>query len=178
MKRHEGDIVAPISLETIRGVRVDVPSPDAPFTHLQFRRFAGCPICNLHLRSVARRVAEITSAGIHEIAVFHSDAATMRPYQGDLPFDVVADPERKLYRAFGVEASLRSVVDPRAWGSFLRGAVASHASSSFTGEGGHLGLPADFFIAQNGRIVAVKYGVHADDQWSVEELLDLVQQWT
>ena len=38
--------------------------------------------------------------------------------------------------------------------------------------GGRLGLPADFLIAPDGRISALKYGHHAFDQWTVEELLD------
>jgi hypothetical protein len=35
-----------------------------------------------------------------------------------------------------------------------------------------LGLPADFLIATDGRVRACKYGEHADDQWSVDELLE------
>jgi hypothetical protein len=38
----------------------------------------------------------------------------------------------------------------------------------------HLGLPADLLIGSDGRVLATKYGSHADDQWSVDELLDLV----
>jgi hypothetical protein len=41
-------------------------------THLQFRRFAGCPICSLHLQSVAARHREIAAAGIREVVLFHS----------------------------------------------------------------------------------------------------------
>jgi hypothetical protein len=41
-------------------------------------------------------------------------------------------------------------------------------------EGGRLGLPADFLIDQEGRILACKYGEHAYDQWSVDELLAAV----
>lgn len=35
---------------------------------------------------------------------------------------------------------------------------------------GRLGLPADFPIAPDGRVVAEKRGAHAYDQWSVDEL--------
>lgn len=35
-------------------------------------------------------------------------------------------------------------------------------------------VPADFLIDKNGKIVALKYGKHADDQWSVDKLLSLV----
>jgi hypothetical protein len=34
-------------------------------------------------------------------------------------------------------------------------------------------MPADFLIASDGAVVARKYGKHADDQWSVDELLRL-----
>ena len=37
--------------------------------------------------------------------------------------------------------------------------------------GGHLGLPADFLIARDGRVLACKHGRHANDQWTVDELL-------
>ncbi|HMZ13123.1 MAG TPA: AhpC/TSA family protein, partial [Mycobacterium sp.] len=33
------------------GASIRVPGPGR--LHLQFRRFAGCPICSLHLRSFA-----------------------------------------------------------------------------------------------------------------------------
>jgi hypothetical protein len=34
-------------------------------------------------------------------------------------------------------------------------------------------MPADFLIGADGAVVARKYGEHADDQWSVDELLRL-----
>ena len=60
------------------------------------------PVCNLHLRSIARRHDELLAAGNHEVAVFHSSAATMLEFQGQLPFAVIADPGKKLYAEFGV----------------------------------------------------------------------------
>lgn len=124
-----------------------------------------------HLRGMARRIEEIEAAGIHEVVLFHSEPETMRRFQADLPFDVVADPNRDAYDRYGVRSSARSLLDPRAWGAYLRGVFAKHPSSSLTGEGGHTGLPADFLIAPSGLVQALKYGVHADDQWSVDELL-------
>ncbi len=155
---------------SLAGATVAIPDPEA-MVHLQFRRFAGCPVCNLHLRGFAARVDELRAAGVREVAVFHSDAATMRPYQGDLPFDVIADPGRALYRQFGVEAGWRSILDPRAWGAMVRGMFGR--ASPFRGEGGHLGLPADFLIAPHGAIVAARYGRHAADHWSFDDLLAL-----
>jgi hypothetical protein len=37
--------------------------------------------------------------------------------------------------------------------------------------GGRLGLPADFLIDSDGRVLACERGTHANDQWSVDEVL-------
>ncbi len=111
---HVGDVVAARRLDAIDGTAVAVPDTTG-LVHLQFRRFAGCPICHLHLRSVALRHDEIRAAGVVEIAVFHSTADVLREHRSGLPFTVVADPERVLYSEFGVESSPASVAHPRAW---------------------------------------------------------------
>jgi len=113
-----GDTITARELTTIQSERILLPAPGV-LTHLQFRRYAGCPICNLHLHSMARRHDEIAAAGIQEIVVFHSAAEDMLPYQGQLPFAGVADPGRKLYGEFGVTASPRAVLHPKAWTSPL-----------------------------------------------------------
>ncbi|WP_327414681.1 peroxiredoxin-like family protein [Streptomyces sp. NBC_01233] len=162
------------------GSSVAVPDPER-LVHLQFRRFAGCPVCHLHLRSVVRRHAEIEAAGIREVVVFHSGADELRAHVAGLPFAVIADPDKRLYAAFGVESSYRSLLSPRAWGPVLRavalGAVellrGRQKAPSRTQAGGRLGLPADFLIAPDGTVLARSYGEHVDDQWPVEKLLTL-----
>ncbi|MEU4739364.1 peroxiredoxin-like family protein [Actinosynnema sp. NPDC023658] len=169
--------------ETALGAAVRVPDPHR-LVHLQFRRFAGCPVCNLHLRSIVQRHDEIAAHGVVEVAVFHSSAAELRPHVEDLPFAVVGDPDKALYREFGVESAARSLLDPRAWGAIVRGVVRD-LGPVLRGrrplpkpEGGRLGLPADFLIAPDGSVVAEKRGQHAYDQWSVDELLTHAQSLT
>ncbi|MEU7764059.1 peroxiredoxin-like family protein [Nocardia sp. NPDC049190] len=168
------------TLVTVSGAQIQVPDPDC-LIHLQFRRFAGCPVCNLHLRSIVTRASDITAANIREVVVFHSSAAELRKYTSELPLDVVADPSRILYREFGVETSPRALLDPRGWPAILRG-VAHDIRATLRGEqaapptnpeGGGLGLPGDFLIAPDGRVLAAKQGEHVYDQWSVDELLTL-----
>ena len=167
-----GDKLAARKLTTITGAQVAIPSPNK-IMHLQFRRFAGCPICSLHMHDVARRYEEIKSAGITEVAVFHSTAEKLRRYQADVPFAVVADPDRNLYKEFGVESSIGAVLNPRAMGAALRGMrVAKMTGAMGLGEQ-HSGKPADFLIGTDGTVLACKYGSHADDQWSVDEMLKL-----
>jgi hypothetical protein len=160
-----------------------VPDPSR-LVHLQFRRFAGCPICNLHLRSFTVRHAEVEAAGISEIVVFHSTADELREHVDGLPFPVIADPRKRLYAEFGVESARRALLDPRVWGPLVRAVVSGtwhtirgreHLPSS-SPTGGRLGLPGDFLIGADGRLIAAKYGEHAYDQWSVDELLALAAE--
>lgn len=168
-----GDKIQTRTLSTITGGQVRLPTSDRT-VHLQFRRFAGCPICNLHLRDVARRNSDIERAGITEVVVFHSSADRLREYVVDVPFAMVADPRRKLYREFGVEWSLRSLFYVDAARAAVRGLRHNESLIGGLAPGeNHLGKPADFLIGPDGAIRACKYGVHADDQWSVDEMLDL-----
>jgi peroxiredoxin len=165
-----GDSVAPRELPTIRPGSVRVPNPDG-IVHLQFRRYAGCPICTLHLRAFAARHDELAAAGVREVVVFHSDRESLLEHKADLPFDVVPDPGKALYREFGAERSLRAVLHPSSWLAGVRGWVPSLGVRA--GAGGYLGLPADFLIEPGGRVLAHRYGTHANDQWSVDEVLAL-----
>jgi hypothetical protein len=100
-----GDKVSRRTLQTLAGP-LPFPYGDG-LTHLELRRFAGCPVCNLHLRAFVLRS--------DEVIVFHSSAAEVERYQPDLPFPIVPDPDRELYRAFGAERSISAVLSPRLW---------------------------------------------------------------
>jgi len=173
-----GSTVSARELVTVSGDRVPVPDPGR-LVHLQFRRFAGCPVCNLHLRSVVTRHDEIVAAGVREVVFFHSPAADLREHVPDLPFAVVADPDKRLYREFGVESARRALLDPRAWGAIVRGSLRAlgpilrgrRPAPALRPHGGRLGLPADLLVAPDGTVLAVRYGEHADDQWRVDEIL-------
>jgi peroxiredoxin len=181
-KIQTGTVIAGRRLESIRGEAVTVPQLDR-LVHLQFRRFAGCPVCNLHLQSFVRRHDEIAGTGIHEVVIFHSTIDELLHYESDLPFAVIADPDKRLYTDFGVEKSPRALLGPRVWLPIVRAVLKSARYVLRDGRpmppvrprGGSLGLPADFLIATDGHVLACKYGLHADDQGSVDELLNLIR---
>lgn len=177
-----GDRAPSADLTTVTGEPARLPDPDN-LVHLQFRRFAGCPICHLHLRSFVRAADRLTEASVREIVFFHSGADELREHVTDLPFAAIADGDKRWYRAFGVEAGARALLDPRAWPGIVRGIAAAllllprgkaHLPAS-NPAGGRLGLPADFLLGPDGTVLAAKYGAHADDQWSVEEVLALAR---
>jgi hypothetical protein len=90
---------------------------------------------------------------------------------------------RKLYTEFGVELSIRALLHPRGWIPILRAVFnalpavmrGQRLAPSVNPRGDRLGLPADFLIASDGRVLACKYGAHANDQWSVDEVLEVAR---
>lgn len=174
MKLSPGDTAPSFREATLHGAPVGVPDLQGRHLHLQFRRFAGCPVCNFHLLTLSRRHAEITQAGIHQVVFFHSSRDEMLKHQAQLPFDCVADPAKKYFRLYGVETSLRALLHPRVFWSGLRWILASGRFYR-RAENGILGLPADFLIDPQGRVAASKYGTHADDHWDADDLLRLAR---
>ena len=177
-----GSALARRTLETALGAGLVLPAPTG-LTHLQFRRFAGCPVCNLHLRTFERRHPELAAAGVHTVAVFHSTADELRPHVAELPFAVVGDPDKALYREFGVEASPWVMADPRAWPLVARAMARSSVlvlrgrtrPPALRPRGGRYGQPADFLFDSTGRLVAHHYATHLDDCWSVDDVLALAR---
>ena len=176
MKLHHNDVIPPLELTDIEGRRVEIP-PSHGLVHLQLRRFAGCPVCNLHLRTMVRARDALERAAVHEVIVFHSPAEQLRNYVERVPFVLVADPHKQHYRELGAETGARSVLDPRGWPGIVHGLSATFVRAlrgtpaPMLPYGGPLGLPAEFLIDARGRIVASKYGEHVDDQWTVDELI-------
>lgn len=169
-----GAVISRRELMTTRSHPIRLPDPTS-LVHLQFRRYAGCPFCHLHLRSVSQRHQQLVAAGIGEVVVFQSPPAELLAQQGDAPFAVIADPERKLYAEFGVASSPRAILDPRAWLAGVR-AVTKKRPALPANRQQALGLPADFLLAPDGHVLACKYGMHAYDQWSVDDLLHLASK--
>ena len=172
-----GQSFSRLQVKNIHGAEVSIPNPTR-WTHLQFRRFAGCPVCNLHLQSFVARHQEIVNAGVREVVVFHSSEAELLPYQGNFPFDVIGDPEKLLYRRYGVSSSISALLSPKAFIASLKGNLRKdkpELDMMSMPNGGILGLPADFPIAPDGIVRAVRYGTHAYDQWTAEEMLALTR---
>ena len=75
-------------------------------------------------------------------------------------------------RELGVEAGRRALSDPRALFAILTTFPQATLellrtgglSANLSPHGGWPGLSMDFLIAMDSRMVAAKYGVHADDQ--------------
>jgi peroxiredoxin len=172
MKYGAEDVFPQLTVTTSKGPPLTIPVVGARYTHIQFRRFSGCPICNIHIAALRRGKAQLDALGIHEVLFSHSSQEDVAAVHSDLPFDAVGDREKRYYRQFGVESSW-SAISPAA----IQAALASILRGKFGIKmtGGPLGLPAEFLVGPDGRIKEAHYGKHAYDQWPVETLLDFAK---
>ena len=175
MKFKPGDRIPPITATTIHGEAITVPDKGTSDVHLQFLRFAGCPVCNFHVHNLSKRATEIKEAGIHQVLVFHSSRDEMLKYQAQLPFDCIPDPNKSLYREFGVETSLLALLRPAVLWAGIRGIWTTRKLYK-KAENGIFGLPADFLIDPDGEVLAAHYGANAYDNWDADQILQIVNE--
>lgn len=146
--------------------------PSGSLLHLQLRRFAGCPICNLHMAEYAHRIDEIVAAGVEPLVLFNATREGMLPYQGDLPFPTAPDPDFSLYRAFGVERSMVATITGTSWVKTLRGMAGGVAVGAPERMSAGTILPADFLIDGDGVVLDCHYAANPSDGWPVDALLE------
>lgn len=171
-----GNIITHQTLHSSHGETVEIPHPTR-LTHLQFRRFAGCPVCNLHVHEFFDRYPELVDHNIQEVVVFQSSDKAMNDRLSDAPFPLVADSEKTLYEEFGVESSIPAIFNLRMMPSMVKG-VWRHGLKLPETVGAAFNLPAEFLIDSAGNVVAAKYGKNYDDQWDVDELIHIVDAET
>ena len=165
-------------LSDIRGAPVSLASLLGRPLLLQFHRFSDCPSCNFAVRQFAKRHADLVAAGLDLVMLFHSPAEVLASAMAahEPPFCVLADPERKVYEAYGVERSVLGILAPAFLAQVTRGMFSSRVPRAF--HGGIVGLPADFLLDQTGRLAHVHYGAHAADSLDVDHALALLESPT
>jgi len=171
-KLTRGTQLKPYQLTDIQGRNINIPQPGS-WTHLQFRRYSGCAVCNLHLHSFVSRYNELAESNIQEVVVFNSTPERILADLPQCPLSVISDVNKNLYTEFGVGTAVMAVFNPAVWIPAMRGAAQFGVQLPRDQENSW-GLPADFLIDEGGKLVAVHYGKHANDQWSIDQLLELV----
>lgn len=138
---------------------------------LAFFRYAGCPLCNLRVRDIAQRHAQLTKAGLKILAVFQSPPESIASHVGrqEPPFPILADPDESVYEQYGLETSWARIATPR---STLRSLQAARHGflPGLNQEGSVARIPADFLIDADGVIHTAFYGEDISDHISFDEV--------
>lgn len=159
MKLKTGECAMAFQAKDIVGRDVDFSPKKGERTLLSFYRYASCPFCNLRMHYLRKKFPELQAAGLNCIAVFQSPVESIREYVGkeDSPFPIIADPQRSLYKLYGVEASLVGLLKGGVKASLLMEALKLGYKPGKM-EGSKTLVPADFLINENFIVDVAYYG--------------------
>ncbi len=124
---------------------------------LAFFRYAACPLCNLRVHELTQRAPLLKQKGLKILAFFESDSARVAKLIGKHkpPFPLVGDPQRIVYKQYGVESS---------WAGFVRGGLSPKIGLALANgflpgkmENDLALLPADILIGPDGKVLATFY---------------------
>jgi peroxiredoxin len=177
MRLQAGQAAPAFSKPDIHGQAVTLDQYRGRHLLLSFYRFASCPFCNLRVHELIERAPELDRRALALVAVFQSARAGILKYVGRQrpPFPIIADPDRELYRQYGVESSLRGLL---AGVALHAGRAVKSMSMGFLPgpmDGGMTLVPADFLIGPDGAILTAYYGREISDHLPVEAILATLQ---
>jgi len=174
MRLERGVEAPPFELVDLDGV----PAGKAEFAGqklwLILARFVACPFCSLRLQQVAERHSVLDGLGVRVLVVFPSAEKRVRRYvkKYDPPFRVVADPQQKIFLAFGSETSwageLRTAMKiPKVMKALVQTKMNPLAIDAAPHQ-----MPSEYLIDPDGTIAHAFYGEELDDGFPLAEVID------
>ncbi len=146
-------------------------------TAIIFLRYYGCTICQMDINHYKKEYEKIIKAGGQIVIVFQSSSEIIQENlnEGDLPFDIICDPDKSLYQKYNVLPSqtLQAMIDKKA---LYKVAVAKKEGIKHGKyEGDELQLPATIIIDNELDVNYVHYGKTVGDILSVDELVEVLK---
>ena len=146
-------------------------------TAIVFLRYYGCRMCQLDMLDYAEQYEAIRAAGGQLLVVLQSDPAKLAAQiaQGELPFEIVCDPDQKLYREFDIRpaSSKETMKDESSAAKFARIEARGLVHGDYEGE--ELQLPAAFVVDHDLNVTWAHYGQVISDTPTAEELASLIR---
>lgn len=178
MKLEPNQPAPPFEVETFGGKTVSLGGFVGKPLLLMFHRYAGCPMCNIRLHTLARQFPQLHERGLEAIAFFHSPPEEIRKHAGgrQYPFEIATDPKFRVYRKYGVQTSwprlAMALVQPSVYATYARAFTQGFRGGRMPRQLAK--MPADFFIRPDGRIHTAHYGRRIDDHLTHDEIADAI----
>lgn len=169
-----GDEALPFSVVDMNGDVRSLEDYRGKTLLLSFYRYAACPLCNLRIHELGKHREKFLERGLLLLAVFQSPESSMRQHlaRRAMPFPIVADPERRLYRAYRIESSFgafaTAMVHPRSVSALVQGFLPGKM------EGDKFLVPADFLVGPELTIQHAYYGKHIGDHIPMQTIIDFI----
>lgn len=176
MRLKIGSTAPNFTAQALGGSKVDLATLRGRPVVLKFYRFATCPVCNLHMHRFIQEYGMLQALGLTTIVLYHSPAEKLQETNIELPpFDLVPDPEKRIFRAYGVEKGWAGMFSPAVMRDYFRALKAGFPPGMFSSDGGVTGNPADFIIDAEGRIAFAHYGRHYADSLDAGQIAAIKQ---
>lgn len=145
-------------------------------TALVFLRYYGCTLCQMDIHNYAKEHAKIAVTGGKMLVVLQSVPDTIHEQvkPGELPFDIICDPDQELYKLFEIGSMTErpDINDPAVVARFeaMKNSGFSHGKY----EGNEQQLPACFVLSPDLTVTHAHYGSWVGDSPSTDELAALL----
>ncbi|MFM8312824.1 MAG: redoxin domain-containing protein [Deltaproteobacteria bacterium] len=160
--------------KTYQGETLTLQAFRGKLVWLIFYRYPQCPLCNLHLKALARRMDKYHSQELEVVAVFESGPERFAGNTISHPgIRMLSDPNKELYRLFETDVSLKAVFRPSVVGTFFKAILSGNSQGPIDGELGQ--VPASFLIAEDGIIEKIYYGKTIADHIPFSEVESFIQ---
>lgn len=174
MKLKEGFNAQDFAAKDIYGNEIRLSDYKGRKIILSFYRNVNCPFCNRRIHQIMGNNVRLKETNTLLIFLFESSNKKLADsafHHGISPWPLIGDPEKVIYRQYGVESSIFKALKTPFVTSFSK-AFAETKSLNLPEdkEASKTLMPADFFINENFKIEKAHYGQHLDDHVSLEEL--------
>jgi peroxiredoxin len=174
MKLQEGNTVLDFTATDIYGKQVKLSDFKGKKIILSFYRNVSCPFCNRRVHQIMGNNVKLKNTDVQLVFLFESSNEKLKSsvfHQGISPWPLIGDPDKKVYRSYGVENSTLKMMKTMIVSSVGQAKKDTKELNLPEDKDASMNLiPADFFIDENFKIVKAHYGKHLDDHVSIEEL--------
>jgi peroxiredoxin Q/BCP len=147
-----------------------------------FFRHAGCPFCNLRVHTLTKVQTQLKAMGLEMIFFFESKENIMLRssfHQGVSPVPIISDPEKKWYKAYGLEESTSkaAISHLTTFAQTTVKAVKEKLPVHMMASGESFStMPAEFLLDKNLVIKKVHYSERLNDRLDVSDIITFAEE--
>ncbi len=174
MKLQEGSTAIDFTATDIYGKEVKLADFKGKKIILGFYRNVYCPFCNRRVHQIMGTNLKLQKAGVQLVFLFESSNEKLAAsvfHQGISPWPIIGDPDKQVFKQYGVEQSALKMMKTMFASSLGQARKDTKELNLPEDKDASMNLiPADFFIDENFKIVKAHYGKHLDDHVAIEDL--------
>lgn len=174
MKLNEGQYAPDFVATDIYGKEIKLSDYRGKKIILGFFRNVNCPFCNRRVHQIMGNNVRLRQKNLQMVFLFESTNEKLSSsvfHKGINPWPLIGDPDKNIYRQYGVENSVLKMMNTMIHSSLSK---AKNETKDLNlpedKESSNTLIPADFFIDENFKIVKAHYGKHLDDHIPIDEL--------